>query len=75
MQRLNLAHNQLKKVPHEALAGLTYLETLEMSDNPIIDIKNGDFNGMSAGPGSWYWVLDRFSRIMNHHFFNKRQIL
>ena len=45
MQRLNMARNQLSSVPHSALSGLTYLETLELSDNPISDIKPGDFNG------------------------------
>ena len=45
MQRLNLGRNQLTKIPHQAIAGLTYLETLELSDNPITDIKPGEFNG------------------------------
>lgn len=45
MQRLNLARNQLRAIPHPALIGLTYLEILELSDNPISELKKGDFNG------------------------------
>ena len=45
MQRLNLAKNKLSLIPHDALSGLAYLETLELSDNPINQINEGDFNG------------------------------
>ena len=45
MQRLNLAKNRLKNIPHEALSGLIYLEHLELSENPISEIKPGDFQG------------------------------
>ena len=45
MQRLNLAKNELNIIPHEALAELNYLEHLELSENPISEIKPGDFNG------------------------------
>ena len=45
MQRLNLAKNKLTQIPHSALSGLAYLETLELSDNPINQINEGDFNG------------------------------
>ena len=46
MQRLNLAKNELNIIPHEALAELNYLEHLELSENPISEIKPGDFNGI-----------------------------
>ena len=46
MQRLNLAKNELSIIPHEALAELNYLEHLELSENPISEIKPGDFNGI-----------------------------
>ncbi len=45
MQRLNLAKNQLTKIPHEALSGLAYLEILELTENKISKINPGDFNG------------------------------
>ena len=45
MQRLNLAKNKLTQIPQSALSGLAYLETLELSDNPINQINEGDFNG------------------------------
>ena len=45
MQRLNLAKNKLKSIPHEAISGLIYLEHLELSENPISKIKPGDFQG------------------------------
>ena len=45
MQRLNLAKNKLTQIPQNALSGLAYLETLELSDNPINQINEGDFNG------------------------------
>ena len=48
MQRLNMAKNKLNKIPHEALASLTYLEHLELSENPISVINPGDFNGITA---------------------------
>ena len=48
MQRLNLGKNKLKAVPHESLAGLTYLETLELSGNQIKDLEPGIFNGQSC---------------------------
>ena len=51
MQRLNLGKNKLKAVPHESLAGLTYLETLELSGNQIKDLEPGIFNGQSC---VWY---------------------
>ena len=48
MQRLNMGKNKLNKIPHEALASLTYLEHLELSENPISVITPGDFNGIPA---------------------------
>lgn len=76
MQRLNLARNELSKVPHSALAGLTYLETLELSDNPIANIQPGDFNGIFIfhfqhfrAPNYWLFTgLDNLDHlIMNHN--------
>ena len=50
MQRLNLGKNKLKAVPHDSLAGLTYLETLELSENSITNLQPGIFNGKFVIP-------------------------
>ena len=43
-----MGKNKLNKIPHEALASCTYLEHLELSENPISVINPGDFNGIAA---------------------------
>ena len=44
--RLNLGKNRLEKIPHPALAGLAYLQLLELSENHIKDIEPGAFSGL-----------------------------
>lgn len=45
LKRLNLGGNGLTSVPQKALSILDTLKKLEMQENRISDIKEGDFEG------------------------------
>lgn len=48
LKRLNLGGNDLSSVPQEALSILDSLKKLEMQENEISSISEGDFEGEKA---------------------------
>lgn len=50
LRRLNLGGNELTKVPTQALRTLNMLKKLEMQENRIASIQEGDFEGTSIFP-------------------------
>lgn len=48
LKRLNLGGNELTAVPQKALSLLENLRKLEIQENKIRDIKEGDFEGESG---------------------------
>lgn len=47
LKRLNLGGNELTKIPTQALNSLELLKKLEMQENRISSIEEGDFEGKS----------------------------
>jgi hypothetical protein len=47
LKRLNLGGNELSSVPKSALSSLDMLKKLEIQENRISEITEGDFEGMS----------------------------
>lgn len=47
LKRLNLGGNRLTKIPQKALSILDMLKKLEMQENGINEIEEGDFEGKS----------------------------
>jgi len=45
LKRLNLGGNELTRIPTQALSSLELLKKLEMQENRISSIKEGDFEG------------------------------
>lgn len=45
LKRLNLGGNELTRVPTQALSSLDLLKKLEMQENRITSIQEGDFEG------------------------------
>lgn len=48
LKRLNLGGNRLTKIPQRALSILDMLKKLEMQENGIAEIEEGDFEGTPA---------------------------
>lgn len=49
LKRLNLGGNELTAVPQKALSTLDTLKKLEMQENKITKIEEGDFEGKIKG--------------------------
>lgn len=54
LKRLNLGGNELTAVPQKALSLLENLRKLEIQENKIHEIKEGDFEGESFSPAGIY---------------------
>lgn len=66
LRRLNLGGNELTKVPTQALRTLNMLKKLEMQENRIASIQEGDFEGTSTfiSPTILDLIRDFFSRVI-----------
>jgi Leucine-rich repeat (LRR) protein len=55
LKRLNLGGNELQSVPTSALSSFDMLKKLEIQENLISEISEGDFEGMTCSPIQTDW--------------------
>lgn len=69
LRRLNLGGNHLTKVPTQALRTLDMLKKLEMQENRISAIQEGDFEGTSTLISVFSTILQLRPRVpLAHHY-------
>lgn len=63
LKRLNLGGNRLTKIPQKALSILDMLKKLEMQENGISEIQEGDFEGINCKGNKCVILLPRFTGL------------
>lgn len=73
LKRLNLGGNELTAVPQKALSIFDNLKKLEIQENKIRTIKEGDFEGKNAHDNATKFIIIlKGEKSVTHHLFRPK---